>query len=369
MLKLNTDVATLLVAGSMAAIIGYGVSSTSFSATGPHYQGSQAFAQTNPAAPKPQWATSATGRVEPIDGEVRISSQVGGKIDEIFVATNDKVKAGDLLVKLDDDEIYVKLLAAKAEVGVRERERNEEDVVTGLALERRNADDLVAKSQRALFAARETFDTAYRATKNGGNGKEDAVEKARKDLVEAKAKLDADNAALLTVEAKDGMPFHSRLESSLALARAEFAAAEIALERTRIRAPADGTVLNVFAKVGETAAPSPENTLVYFGDLSALAVRAEVEERDAPKVRVGQKVVVKADAYPDREFTGTVTTVSQSLASPRIATRGPRRPNDVEVVEVKAKLDGQPPLFTGMRVDVFFKLDETANVTPEAKTN
>ena len=58
--------------------------------------------------------------------------------------------------------------------------------------------------------------------------------------------------------------------------------------------------------------------------------------------------------------------------APRIATRGPRRPNDVEVVEVMVDLDGHPPLFTGMRVDTFFKLDnnQASAVTPgTAKTN
>ena len=47
-------------------------------------------------------------------------------------------------------------------------------------------------------------------------------------------------------------------------------------------------------------------------------------------------------------------------------SRGPRRPNDVEVLEVLVSLDGNPPLLTGMRVDVFFKDGETA---AEPKTN
>ena len=72
-----------------------------------------------------------------------------------------------------------------------------------------------------------------------------------------------------------------------------------------------------------TAVPSPDSALVVFGDMSSLRLRAEVEERDAAKVHVGQRVVVKADAFPDKTFEGTVTSISQSLAAPRIATRGP----------------------------------------------
>ena len=83
--------------------------------------------------------------------------------------------------------------------------------------------------------------------------------------------------------------------------------------------------LMCLAKVGETAVPSPDSAVVVFGDLSSLQLRAEVEERDAAKVHVGQRVVVKADAFPDKTFEGSVTSISQSLGAPRIATRGPRR--------------------------------------------
>ena len=165
------------------------------------------------------------------------------------------------------------------------------------------------------------------------------------------------------------MPLSQRLESSLAMARAELTSTEIALERTRIRAPADGTVLSIQAKVGETAVPSPDSALLEFGDLTGLRLRAEVEDRDAAKVHVGQRVIVKAEAFPDKEFEGTVTSISPSLGSPRIATRGPRRPNDVEVVEVMVDLDGNPPLFIGMRVDTFFRLDNSTASTSSIKTN
>lgn len=373
MLKLNANVAALMIAGGLSLVVSQ-VATSGWAPPGQVSAGksspgffTSAFAQTETATalPQPKWATSATGRVEPKDGEVRISTQVAGKIDTVLVATNDKVKAGDLLIRLDDDEIYVKLSAARAEAGVRARERDEEDPVTGLAAERRKIDDTLAASERKLFDVREAFDFAQQASE-----KSDAkqLETLRAAVVEAEKQRADNRAALAKENARERMPLPTRLESSLALARAELGGAEIALERTRIRAPSDGTILNIFAKPGEVAVPSPENTLVMFGDLTGLAVRAEVEERDATKVRTGQKVIIKADAFPDKEFTGVVTSVAQSLASPRIATRGPRRPNDVEVVEVVATLDGNPPLFTGMRVDVFFKLDETAS-TAAPKTN
>jgi len=368
--KIDPAVSTILVGGALAILLGFGVNALGSREASLAVMTGAAHADT--PVPAAQWAASATGRVEPKDGEVRIASEVAGRIVEVLASTNDQVKTGDLLLRLDDDDYYTKINAAASEAGVRERERTEE-AVTGLALERRNAEDAVAKAHRDLLQAHEAFDAAYRAEKTGtGTGKgNDTVEKARADIAAKKDALKIAEAKRADVAAKPGMPLPMRLESSLALARSDLRSAELALERTRVRAPADGTVLNVTARVGETAVPSPDSTVVVFGDMSSLRLRAEVEERDAAKVHVGQRVVVKADAFPDKAFEGTVRSISQSLGAPRIATRGPRRPNDVEVVEVMVSLDGHPPLFTGMRVDTFFKLDnQAATVSAGAhKTN
>ncbi len=365
MLKLDPAVTPIGMAGLLAVAIGIGAGNfAAQSGVRPEQIASPAFADTSAA---PQWAASATGRVEPVNGEIRIAGQVPGKIVEVLAKTNDKVEAGDLLARLDDQEIYAKIAAASAETGVRERERQDEPP-TGLAKERQDAEDAVANAERRLSSAREMFDAALRAV-HASAGSPEKFADGRKSVQTAKAELEAARVALAAVRAKPEMPLETRLESSLAMARAELSAAEIALERTRIRAPASGTILNMIGKEGETAVPSPESALLIFGDLSSLRLRAEVEERDAAKVRVGQKVVIRADAFPDREFAGVVTSISQSLGTPRIATRGPRRPNDVEVVEVMVSIDGNPPLFTGMRVDAFFKPETSATAAPAAKTN
>ncbi len=190
-----------------------------------------------------------------------------------------------------------------------------------------------------MFGARQAFDDAL-DKKRTSNGSDVDVDNARTKLTDAKKKLADERANLASVDAKSGMPLPTRVEAALAVARAELTAAELGVEKTRVRAPFDGTVLNIVAKEGEIAAPSPENTLLVFGDLSTLKVRAEVEERDAAKIHVGQRVVVRADAYPDQDFEGRVGSIAQSLSQPRIVSRGPRRPNDVEVLEALVDLDG-----------------------------
>ena len=316
---------------------------------------------------RPAWAASATGRVEPKDGQINIGTQAAGRVADVAVKTNDQVQAGDLLVRLDEDDLITRVTAASVEAQVRVRERDEE-VVKGVQLERRQAEDAVASAERALFRARLNFDELAFKVRTNVSGTADDLNKSRFAVSAAKEQLSNSRSSLARVNAKDALPLATRLESSLASARAELTVAEAAVERARIRAPSDGTVLNVYAKFGELVAPSADVPLVVFGDVRSLRVRAEVEERDVPKVHVGQRAVVKSDAFPDKQFEGVVTSVAQTLAAPRIATRGVRRPNDVEVLEVIIALDGTPPLLSGMRVDVFFKAEAAADAT-QPKTN
>jgi HlyD family secretion protein len=153
-----------------------------------------------------------------------------------------------------------------------------------------------------------------------------------------------------------GVPLPTRLEAGLTAARADLAAAEAALERTRVRAPSSGTVLQLSARQGELAAASPEQALVILADLSQLTVRAEVQERDASKVHVGQEVVLKTDAYPDREFTGRVVKVANAMRPPKLAQRGPRRPTDLDALEVEIDVEPGTPMMPGMRVDAYFRI-------------
>lgn len=353
--KLNSTLATFAIASVVAASIASTVMRQPWTALPAHAQAASPPSDNGAANPRPRWAASATGRIEPKSGEVRISAEVGGRIVDIPVETNTRVRKGDLLVELDSEAAWQRVVAAQSEVDVRRRELDEEEA-TGLALDRRRAEDALANAERARFAAWRNFDDVSAKYRAGEVSEADPGE-ARKAVEDADALVTTERKNLATVNALANMPLPTRLETSLAIARAELSMAEDAYEKTRVRAPFDGTVLDVIASVGEVASPGAQ-PLVLFGDISGLRVRAEVEERDVAKVRVGQKVVLKADAFPDREFEGVVSEVASALGSPRIASRGPRRPNDVDVLEVVADLEGSPPLLTGMRVDVFFKRDQ-----------
>ncbi|MGW8206304.1 MAG: HlyD family secretion protein [Hyphomicrobiaceae bacterium] len=309
---------------------------------------------------QPEWAASATGRIEPKNGQVNILAPSPGEIAAVLVSAHDRVQAGDLLVRLDDTDQRSRIVAAEAETEVRRRERDDESKVEkgSLAEERRKLADATEVADRALHQARQELD-ARLANIQPGSDTTDLVNLRQAVKDKEKAVEDARDA-LAAINTKQDMPLPDRLEAALTQSRSDLRLAYQALERMRIRAPFTGTVLRVDAKVGELAGPTSPLPLVSFGDLSQMKVRAEVEERDLGKVLLGQRVVVRSDAFPDKDFIGRVTAIASALGTPNIITRGPRRPNDLDVLEVVATLDNASELVTGMRVDVFFALPETA---------
>lgn len=302
---------------------------------------------------KIDWVAAAPGRIEPKWGLTRVGAQLLGRISEVTVKLNDQVEEGELLIRLDDDEARARLQAAETEAASRKRERDAQSLDKARA-DLRDAEDAVFNAERALTNAR--FELEYELqAKRQGSGSNDRVEDARRNMKNAKDKLQKERAAYASAQAKRDVPAPSRLESALQAARSDVAVAEALLEKTRIRAPVAGNILQLPAKVGEMVAPSPEQALVVLGDMSVVRLKAEVDEHDVSKIKVGGKVTIKSNAYPGQEFSGTVSELAPTLASPKFALRGARRPTDVEVLEVTVDLEGSPPLLPGMRADAFFK--------------
>ena len=141
----------LIVAAILALGVGYYVPQT-FSAKPAADSAKPAGDSVMPnTATKSGWAASAAGRVEPMGGEIRVAAPVPGRVAEVLVALNDKVVAGDPLVRLDDEELIGRVNAALAEAAVRKRERDNGEMSTGKpAQDRRSAEDQVASAERQL---------------------------------------------------------------------------------------------------------------------------------------------------------------------------------------------------------------------------
>jgi HlyD family secretion protein len=302
------------------------------------------------ASPKQNWVAAAPGRVEPRSGQIRVGATASGRITDVMVRVNDRVVEGEVLLKLDDVEARARLVAADAELAARKRERDAQPATAGRE-DLRKAEDGVFAAERAVMNARFELDDMLAAARTSGDG----TSQARKRLSDARDRLKQEQASFAVAQAKGGVPGPNRFEAGVTAARADVSMAEALLDKTRVRAPTSGTVLQLNAKIGEIAAPSPELVLAAIGDVSVLRVRAEVDEADVSKIKVGQRAVIRSNSYPGQEFEGKVTELAPLLAMPRMGSRGARRPTDVEVMEVMIDIDRAAILLPGMRAEAFFR--------------
>jgi HlyD family secretion protein len=294
------------------------------------------------------WQAVAPGRVEPWSGEIRIGSAAMGRVGEVLVKINDTVFAGEALLRLDDEEVRNRHAKAELQYTLRKRARS---AAGGKAAERRRHEDAVSDAESAVVTARAAVDRASLA-KRAGKG--DDLATARKSLVTAQEQLRDRRAELAKFEADATGAAAGDPEGLFATARLDLRAAEAALENLILRAPVDGTVLQINTRVGELASPSSSQPLLVLGDISKLRVRAEIDERDYGEIKVGQKVVVRSPAFRGRDVAGTVSSVAPIIEAGRIGARGGRSPTDVNVAEVVIDLAEPGPLVAGMKVDVYF---------------
>lgn len=302
-----------------------------------------------------RWQAVAPGRVEACSGQIKVAAAVVGVVQKVLVKANDKVFAGEALILLADDELRARLAAAETQAAMRERARDERSV-SGSAKTRRKAQDAAADAERTLFDARSAVDRAAARLRTKG-GSEADLTAARLALTRAQNELSTRQGELRTID-DDALP--TSLEGQLSIARAEYAVARAALDKMTVRAPTDGTVLQVNVREGEAVSPGSPQAPLQLADLSRMCVRAELDERDIGAVKVGQAVMVRAAAFPGREFEGSVSSVAPLIEPGRLDPPGARNQTDVDVVRVVVELKASDELTIGMKADVYFRPDKVA---------
>lgn len=301
----------------------------------------------------PEWVAAAPGRVEPISGEIRIAASAPGRIDGIYVHPHDKVVKHELLANIDDSEQRARVRAAEAEVAFREAER--ETAVSGAVPNvRRVAEDRVANVEEAKRRAQAKLDQLA-----AGGSLPLAMDSARTELFSGEIQFKDAQHKLDVLLTTSDVPKLTRTESALAVARAELAIAVAALEKTRIRAPLDGTVLQVLKLTGDTATAASDDVVVSMGDTDRLRVRAEIDENEIGSLTIGQTVVIRSDAFPNKSFTGSISLIG-AAARPRILTPPSAMTKD-NALEVIVDLDAAAELVPGTRVDAFFEPNTIAD--------
>lgn len=180
----------------------------------------------------------------------------------------------------------------------------------------------------------------------------------RAEETEARARFAQEDLARIRTLVTRDIAARATLERAEAEARAVRAVAEAAQRRLDdyiVRAPADGIVLRRDAEVGEVV--DTPASLFWIGEPRPLRVTAEVDEEDIAQVREGQRVLLRADAFPGQVLTATVAQITPKGDATRKAYR------------VRLALPDDTPLLIGMTVEaniVLRQTDDAVLVPPAA---
>lgn len=229
-------------------------------------------------------AVSTTGTVNALVA-VDVGSQLSGKIDKINVDYSQKVTQNEILARIDPSTFEAAVHEQEASVAVATATVDLQQAAVQRADANLHKADLDLQRAQQLVAkgadSQATLDTAVAAQLS-----------AAADLASAKAQVEDAKATLLQRQAT--------LES-----------ARIDLDRTYIRSPFDGVVVDRAVQVGQTVAASlaAPKLFTIAEDLSKVEIDAQVDEADIGEITSDNKVSFTVDAYPDLKFDGQVKQI------------------------------------------------------------
>ncbi|MBK9171085.1 MAG: efflux RND transporter periplasmic adaptor subunit [Bryobacterales bacterium] len=303
-----------------------------------------------PEVPPVRWV-AAPGRVEPVSEEVKVGSALGGKVLRVTVEEGDRVRAGQTLAQLENDDFAARVVAAEASVA--QAEALLRRVTNGSRdEERREARAAIVEAEAVLDNAAAERDRR-RALFESGDVSRSEMERAEREWSVAQARLKAAEERFAFVDADAREEDTARATADVALARARLAEARALYAKTFIRSPVNGVVLRRHVRAGEALADGSEAPLFTMGDDRVLRVRAEIDESDIARVTPGQSARIRADAYGEREFTGRVVRVGPLVGKKNVFTERPSERVDTKVLDALIELDPGQVLPAGLRVDVF----------------
>jgi len=305
------------IIGGVAVIVFLGlvtVAYRAFSSDVPEVEVVRAAAQTSDTGAGGT-VLSATGYIV-AHHTINVNSKVTGRLAWIGVEKGDRVKEGQVLVRLEDQEFRANYEQAKGAVDNAQAYLEE--------LQHGSRPEEIQQAQHNLDEARATLAndklTLDRTKELAGSG---VV--SRQQLDDATAKFEADQQRANSLEkgfqlAKIGPRPEEllRAQGALAQAQGQLDYAKSQLDATVIRAPVTGTILDRTAEKGElitaqfasAAAGGPQGSVVSLADLNDLQVELDIAQADFARLSPAQKGVVTTDAYPDKTYDGQIAQIS-----------------------------------------------------------
>jgi RND family efflux transporter MFP subunit len=231
------------------------------------------------------------------EDQVTVSSEVDGTVRRVLADLGDRVSSGQTLIEIDREKLQYSL--------------DQQRAAHARALTKYGGSDLdhLPKIEDTPDVRRAAAELAQ-----AKQGLERATELHKRQLISQQTLDDADTTAHLKTAAYDAALQEAKnLRADIDASAAAVKLADRQLRDTAIRAPFDGYIQQRMVSLGELVkAQTPVMTVVR---VNPLKLRSEIPERMAPWVKVGQPVTLKVDAFPDQQFTATVSRISPAVTT------------------------------------------------------
>jgi HlyD family secretion protein len=293
------------------------------------------------------------GTVEPVSEEIKLGSELSGKLKSVNVEEGDLIHKGQLLAVLDNDDYHAELDSALAEV--QEKEAALRKVVNGARSQERSetlaslhASEAVMKNAQANLERRQELFAA------GVISREECEHYTREyNVAKEEYQKNLDRHSLMDASAREEDVAFA--QADLQQAKAQTADARAKYEKTFIRSPIDGTVLRKHHRNGESVSASATvaDPVLTIGDTRVLRVRVDIDETDVSKVHLGQKAYVTTDAFGKQKFCGHVVQIGELLGPKTVRSDEPTERVDRKFLETLVELDPGAALPMGLRVDAY----------------
>jgi HlyD family secretion protein len=312
------------------------------------------------AAPPPatfsrEGLIAAPGRVEAVSEEIRVSSELSGRLHSVPVEEGDRVHKGQVLAQLENEDYIARVAAAEAALAERQAELTR--TIHGARAQERQAAKASLEAARAVLENAKREAERRRVLAEHQTISRDEAERYERVYQVARAEYERAAQEFSLVDADAREEDRRKAEAAVVSAQAQLAEARAYLEKTSIRSPLDGIVLRKFRHAGESVSTQFDSPVVTVADDSSLRVRLDIDEADVAKLFVGQSAFVTAEAYGPQKFTGHVIRVGRILGKRNVRTEEPSERVDTKILETLVELDPGQRVPLGLRVDAYVEVE------------
>jgi HlyD family secretion protein len=304
---------------------------------------------------------AASGVVEPQTENISIGSHYPGVVEEVLVKVGQKVKAGEVLFRLDDRQLTAELALREANLQyarsqlkkLDEMPRPEEVPPSEARVEemRANLVDLEDQFRRARLLPRSVLADEELVRR------EQAARMARQQWTRAEAELKL-------LKAGAWQPDKDVAAAAVKQAESQRNQTQVELVRLRVQAPVDGEVLQVNVRPGEFVGAPPNQALVVLGNVTRLHVRVDVDEHDIPRYSTAAAAFATVRGNPGQRYALAFVRVEPYVIPKKSLTGMNTERIDTRVLQVIYALEGgDRPVYVGQQLDVFIDAGEDAGAS------